>query len=278
LSERRVAILFALVAVVLLASLSAQSPERVGDHSLWVEGPIKRLVAGGAGFLDRAREGRRTVARLVRENAELRGRLRELEAAHAAAVGAALEVDLLTARPEYEQPSDTDLIPADVVYVDHRSLRRTAILRIPDGYGDEDWLRRPVTTVDGLLGRVISTEGEYLRVLLVTDHGSSVGAMVERTRRQGIARGAGAGGLALMFVPEQVDVLPGDRVVTAGIDGLFPRGIPVGAVTTVESNGELFHEIRMTPTVDLGSLSHAFVWRRDPVPQAVMDGADGVGR
>ncbi len=278
-SERRVAVLFAAAATLLLALLTAQSPERASDVAFWVEAPTKGLVAAVADVVDGMREGWRTRGRLERENAELRGRLRELEAAHAAALGAELEADLLSEPLGYARPPDTELLLADVVYVDHHSWRRSAILRLPRGNARAEWARRPVTTVDGLLGRVVATGGGYARVLLVTDLDSSVGAMIERTRRQGIVRGTeDAGVLSLEYVPVQVDVRPGDRVVTAGIDGVFPRGIPVGTVASVESVGDQFHEIRVAPRVDLGSLSHAFVWRRDPVPQAVMDGADGVGR
>lgn len=278
-SERRVTILFAVAVVVLLASLTAQSPERAADIALWVEAPAKRLVAAAADGVDRMREGRRTRARLLRDNEQLRNRLRELEADHAAALGAELEVDLLSAPLGYDRPPDAELTLTDIVYVDHRSRRRTAILRLPGGRARGDWTRRPVSTVDGLLGRVISAGGSYARVLLVTDRDSAVGAMIERNRRQGIVRGTSEPGvLSLAYVPLQVEVRPGDRVVTAGIDGVFPRGIPIGTITSVESSDDSFHEIQVTPSVDLGSLSHAFVWRRDLVPEAVMDGADAVGR
>ncbi|MDE2851294.1 MAG: rod shape-determining protein MreC [Acidobacteriota bacterium] len=278
-SERRVAILFAVAVTLLLASLTAQSPERAGDVALWVEAPAKRLVGAVVDVTNGVRERWRTRARLERENDELRSRLRELEAAHAAALGAELEVDLLSEPLGYARPANPELLLADVVSVDYHSWRRSAILRLPRGNAREEWARRPVTTVDGLLGRVVSAGGDYARVLLVTDRDSSVGAMIERTRRQGIVRGTEeAGVLSLAYVPVQVDVRPGDRVVTAGIDGVFPRGIPIGTVTSVESSGDQFHEIRVAPRVDLGSLSHAFIWRRDPVPEAVMDGADAVGR
>ena len=278
-SERRIAILFAVTAIVLLASLTAQSPERASDVAFWVEAPVKGLVAGAADVVDRVREGWRTRARLESENAELRNRLQEVETALAAARGAELEVDLLSAPLGYERPPDAELVLADIVYVDHRSLLRSAILRLPRGTGRQEWKRRPVTTVEGLLGRVISASGSHARVLMVTDRDSSVGAMIERTRRQGIVRGTKEPGvLSLEFVPLQVEVRPGDRVMTAGIDGVFPRGIPIGTVTSVESGSDAFHEIEVAPSVDLGSLSHAFVWRTDPVPEAVMDGADAVAR
>ena len=278
-SERRVAILFAVSVAALLALLTLQSPERAGDVALWVEGPIKRLVAALGAAVDRYREDRSTMAVLEQENEELRNRLREVETAYAAAAGARLEAELGSEPPRFGLPSGADLLRADIVYVDHRSWRRTAILHLPDDRGREDWVRRPVTTTDGLLGRVVSASGKYARVLLVTDQASSVSAMVERTRRQGIVRGtAEAGILSLRFLPLQVDVRPGDRVITAGIDGVFPRGVPIGTITSVESNGDLFHDIRLVPSVDLGSLGQAFVWRREPLPEVLLGGADGVRR
>ena len=278
-SERRVAVLFAGCLAVLLALLTLQAPEGAGDVALLVEGPIKRFVAAVAGAVDRYREERPTMAALERENEDLRNRLREVESAYAATVGVRLEADLASEPLRYEPSPDADLLRADIVYVDHRSWRRTAILHLPGGRDREDWARRPVTTTDGLLGRVISASAKYARVLLVTDPASSVGAMVERTRRQGIVRGAkDAGTLSLMFLPLQVDVRPGDRVITAGIDGVFPRGIPIGTITSVESDGDLFHDIGIVPSVDLGSLNHAFVWRREPLPEVFMDGGDGISR
>lgn len=277
-SERRVAVLFAVFVAGLLALLTIQAPERAGDFALWVEGPIKRFVAAAGGAVDRYREDRSKRAALERENAALRQRLRDVETAYAAAADVRLESDLTSAPWRFEPSPRADLLRTDIVYVDHRSWQRTAILHLPEGRDREDWLRRPVTTTDGLLGRVVEARGKYARVLLVTDRASSVGAMVERTRRQGIVRGtADAGTLSLMYLPLQVDVRPGDRVITAGIDGVFPRGVPIGTITSVVSDGDLFHDIQLVPSVDLGSLSHAFVWRREPLPEVLMDGADGIG-
>ena len=278
-SERRVAVLFAVSLAALLALLTLQAPQRAGDVALWLEGPIKRFVAavgggrrpvpGGPVVESRAGEGQRGAA-----DPAARGGIRLCGHRGPGAGGRPGSEPL-----RYELPAAADLQRADIVYVDHRSWRRTAILHLPDGLNREDWARRPVTTTEGLLGRVVSSTGTYARVLLVTDRASSVGAMIERTRRQGIVRGtADPGTLSLNFLPLQVDVRLGDRVITAGIDGVFPRGVPIGTITSVESNGDLFHDIRIVPSVDLGSLSHAFLWRREPLPEVMLDGADGIGR
>ena len=91
---------------------------------------------------------------------------------------------------------------------------------------------------DGLVGRVFTVAGPYAKVQLITDRAAGVGGMILRTRRQGVVRGGGRGsGLELDYVPLQADVRPGDRVLTAGIDGVYPRGIPIGTVVSVEPGG-----------------------------------------
>ena len=149
-----------------------------------------------------------------------------------------------------------------MVYVDHASWLQTLSVhaRAPGG------ARSPVTSADGLVGRVILTEGSYAKVQLVTDRASGVGAMIERTRRQGIVRGAGRDGLTLEYVPLQADVQVGDRVVTSGTDGLYPRGVPIGTVVSVEPGGELFHSVQLAPAVDFGQLDQVFLLLADSLP------------
>lgn len=279
-SERRIAVLFTTCVACLLALLTLQAPEREVVHaSLWLEGPIKRFVVVMGRAVERYRENRSTRAALEQKNEELRNRLRDLEAAYLAAVGVQPEADPNSAPLPCEPSPRTDSQRADIVHVDHHSWRRTAILYLPDGRDRGDWARRPVTTEGGLLGRVISASGSYARVLLVTDRASSVAATIKRTGRQGIVRGTtDPGVLSLMFLPLQADVLPGDEVTTAGIDGVFRRGLRVGTITSVESKGDLFHDIRIVPSVDLGSLNQALVWPSEPLPEVFMDGADGSSR
>jgi rod shape-determining protein MreC len=124
----------------------------------------------------------------------------------------------------------------------------------------------PVSSADGLVGRVILAEGSYAKVQLVTDRASGNGAMIERTRRQGIVRGAGRDGLTLEYVPLHVDVQVGDRVLSSGTDGLYPRGVPIGTVLSVTPGGELFHSIRLAPAADFGQLDQVFVLLADSLP------------
>ena len=78
-------------------------------------------------------------------------------------------------------------------------------------------------------------------------------------------------GLTLDYLPQRADVRVGDRVVTAGTDGLYPRGLPLGVVVEVSSEGELLHSIRLVPAVDFGVLDQVFVLIRDSIP-ATLEG------
>ncbi len=125
----------------------------------------------------------------------------------------------------------------------------------------------------GLVGRLVLVAPPYAKVQLITDRSASVGAMIERTRRQGVVRGTQSGALELDFVPLQSDVRVGDRVRTAGIDGIYARGIPVGTVVSVEPGSELFHRIQLRPAVDFGRLDQVFVVERETVPEEIKEAA-----
>ena len=93
--------------------------------------------------------------------------------------------------------------------------------------------------------------------------------MIERTHRQGVVKGAGRGSLELDYISLQADVRVGDEVTTAGIDGIYPRGIPVGTIAAVIPGDELFHEIRVIPKVDFGKLDQVYVLKEEQVSEAV---------
>jgi rod shape-determining protein MreC len=115
---------------------------------------------------------------------------------------------------------------------------------------------------------VVTVSGPYAKVQMITDRLAGVSAMILRNRRQGVVRGGGRGdGLELDYVPLQADVRPGDRVLTAGIDGVYPRGIPIGTVASVEAGGQqLFHRIQVVPAVDFGAVDQVYLLEYQAVP------------
>ena len=127
-----------------------------------------------------------------------------------------------------------------------------------------------VVNASGLIGRVVLTTKDMAKIQLITDANSSVGVLVERTRRQGVLRGDGAGGAALYDIASLADVQPGDKVLTAGIDGIYPKGIPVGVVIKAEKGQDLFKNITVRPLVDFGSIEEVIVLHTRKIPGDVV--------
>ncbi len=277
-NERRTAWILVFLLVAQLLLVAAQVPAAAGNRSQLEVGalsalaPLARLagsLARGVGGLKdwlRQRQDLRTENRdLKRENLELRlemMRLRDVESQLRQVAGAV----------RYAPPESAALALSDVLYIDHSSWIRTLVLYSP---GTRPEVDQPVLTSAGLVGRVILVAGPYVKVQLITDRAASVGAMVERTRRQALVQGTARGGLELTYLPSNLEVRLGDRVVTSGVDGIFPRGIDVGTVAEIGSGHGLFHEIRLSPAVDFGAIDHVYLLRYSGPPAEVRKALPG---
>jgi rod shape-determining protein MreC len=127
-----------------------------------------------------------------------------------------------------------------------------------------------VVNADGLIGRVVLTTKDMAKVQLIVDNNCAVGALVERTRRQGVLRGDGGSGGQLYDIPSLADVQAGDEILTAGIDGIFPKGIPVGTVVKADRGADLFKAITVKPAVDFGSIEGVIVLHTRKIPHDVV--------
>lgn len=273
-SERRKAWILVVALLGQLVLLTAQIPDAGGQRS-YFEGIVLRVVAPPARWVHHFVAGVRDLwhgvesrRELEAENLRLQEEVDRLRQEQVRLSRLDLEVKRLSQALDYVAAQEAEIRVADVVYIDHVSWLRTLIV---DAEGPGVGLNQPVTDVRGLVGRTILRAGRYARVQLITDRASSVGAMIERTRRQGIIRGSGDGTLALDYVSLQADVQPGDRVVTAGIDGVYPRGIPIGTVVFVDSEAELFHRIQVHPVVDFGLLDQVYIRLREPLFEEIQE-------
>ncbi len=110
----------------------------------------------------------------------------------------------------------------------------------------------PVIAPDGLVGRVVAVRARAAVIQLLNDPSSAVGVLVQRTRTQGVVEGEPGGGLRFKFLArEGGGVKAGDVIVTSGLGGLFPKGLPVGWVSRVDDRAfGLFHYAGLAPAVD----------------------------
>lgn len=101
--------------------------------------------------------------------------------------------------------------------------------------GSRDGVGRGMAVVapEGVVGRVVEVSHTVSRVALLTDHNSGIDAIVERTRDRGVVQGGSDGDCYMNYLNRDADVKVGDRVLTSGLDGVFPKGMAIGEVVEV---------------------------------------------
>src|SRR5438128_3557688 len=111
----------------------------------------------------------------------------------------------------------------------------------------------------GVVGRIVVPTARAARVQLLIDRNAAAGAMIERSRAQGVVVGGGDERLLMEYVSEVADVATGDVVVTSGIDGIFPKGFVIGRVDSVEKASGTYKRIVVRPAVDFRSIEEVLV-------------------
>jgi len=185
-----------------------------------------------------------------RENDALKLQLAQLQ-------GKAAEADRLAALLNFRQSqANVPMIGARVI----GTGAGTASLTIQLDRGERDGIRKNmgVITPDGVVGKVVEAYPNASQVLLLTDKESGVGAMLADSRVQGPVGGQGEPLLVMKYVPNDDTVNLGDRVITSGMDRIFPRDLPVGTVAEIKS-GNQFKQIRVKPAANLERLEEVLV-------------------
>jgi rod shape-determining protein MreC len=129
-----------------------------------------------------------------------------------------------------------------------------------------------VMTSDGIVGKVLVVYPSVSQVLLISDQSSGVGAILEKTRLQGVLRGTANGEVVLERVMSDEQVPVGETVLTSGGDQIFPKGLPVGTVGTVGSGKDLFLNIKIKPAANLSKLEEVLVLVEKQEKQATAEG------
>ena len=128
-----------------------------------------------------------------------------------------------------------------------------------------------VITADGIVGKVLLAGPNEARVLMISDQTSGVGAILEKSRLQGVLRGTPNGEIVLERVMSDEQVQPGETVLTSGGDQIFPKGLRVGTVTNVSNGKDLFLNIQIKSAANLARLEEVLVLTEKQERQAVAE-------
>lgn len=148
-------------------------------------------------------------------------------------------------------------VPAQVISADALNWFRTITINKGTDSGVQE--NMPVVAASGVVGRTIKCAAKSSRVLLITDASSAVAALVQRNRIRTVARGTGAN-LSCEYASRLEKANIGDHIITSGNGGVFPKGLPLGTITAVQTpEYGLFQTITAKPAVDFSRLEEVLV-------------------
>lgn len=213
------------------------------------------LVAGGRNFWF----GYIALRQVHLENEALKHELQTLQVRLQHEHAQAQRTDSLRQLLELRERANLDTTAADVIAAAGSPEFRT--VTIDKGTNDGLATDMAVISPAGVIGRVILPSRRASKVQLLIDRNAAAGALIERTRVQGVVEGFGDGSLRLEYVPGSSEVKPGDLVVTSGIDGIYPKGFVIGTVEQVGPGSGGYRQITIRPAVDFTRLEEVLVVR-----------------
>lgn len=160
-------------------------------------------------------------------------------------------------------------VPAQVIGSSGSDLSRS--IYIDKGSNEGLAADMAVITAGGIVGKVLRVYPSTSLVLMINDQTSGVGAMLEKTRLQGVLKGTPDGAVILERVMSDEQVSPGDTVISSGGDQIFPKGLPVGTVAKVGAGHENFLKIEVKPAADLSRLEEVLVVTEKQEQKAVVE-------
>lgn len=146
--------------------------------------------------------------------------------------------------------------------------------------GTQDGLRSDMAVIApaGIVGRIIQPSSRASKVQLLIDRNAAAGALIERTRAQGVVVGSGTEQLRMEYVPGSAEVKTGDVVITSGIDGIYPKGFIIGQIQSIRRGAGEYSDIVIKPAVDFTSLEAVLVVLTPPAATVDTTGTAGKAR
>ncbi|HEY5627115.1 MAG TPA: rod shape-determining protein MreC [Nitrospira sp.] len=192
------------------------------------------------------------------ENRQLRRDIEWLRGQNSQLREEAAATERLASLLQFKQQALPTMVAAQVIGRDATNRYRSVILN----KGDNDGIQPDmgVITPAGVVGRVVKTTSVTSVVLLVTDPNNAIAGLIQRTRDEGIVEGTPQGRVRLKYIPLLSGVQDGDRVVTSGLVGGFPRGLAIGTITGIEKeDGALFQSAELALEVDVDRVEEVLV-------------------
>lgn len=203
------------------------------------------------------------------ENTALKQELQTLQIRLQQERAEAQRTDNLRQLLELRERANLDTVAAEVIAGAANPDFKT--VTIDKGSSEDLATDMAVISPAGVVGRLILPSRRASQVQLLIDRNAAAGALIERTRVQGVVMGGGDGTLKMQYVPGTADVKTGDLVVTSGIDGIYPKGFVIGTVERADRGVGAYHEIVVRPAVDFTRLEEVLIVKTPPPSREVLE-------
>ena len=278
--QRIIIITLVVICVLLVTVYSRESKDglfhRLQRFSIDVISPLQKgmskvlsPVKDSIGFLVDLGKARGERDRLREEVRELEDQVHELEETQR-------ENEQLHSMIQVKESNpDLEFLVVDVIGANPDVWEQT--IQIGAGYSDGLQEFMAILSEDGsLVGRIVLCTSEASVVQLITDEKSSVGAMLQQNAEMGIVKGEGRGEVRLELLNQDAEVKTGDTVITSGMGGTCPAGIPIGTITEIsERRADLSVGIVIQPRARLTRLEKVMVVLSPPPKTSPVEAAGG---
>lgn len=229
---------------------------------LWAEGlvsPPERLIHGSKIGTVKLWQDYLDLRHVREENQDLQKTIDRLRLEQASLLEDARQGQRLQGLLDFQQKYVYKTLAAQAIGTSGSDQSRVLFLDKGKDHGLEPDMA--VITGDGIVGKVREVFPHTAQVLLINDQTSGAGVILETTRTRGILRGNAAGQVLIVGILADQRIQPGEKVLTAGGDQIFPRGLPVGVVEKVvrDPDRDAFIDIIVKPAAHLDRLDEVVV-------------------
>jgi rod shape-determining protein MreC len=260
--RQRVGWLFMTVTVAHLILISANVSSKRGvplleEFIFGAVAEVQRVATGGIGEARGFWQNYVNLRQISRDNEALKQRVSQLEVSlqreRALAGQTRVLQQMLDLKTETPFSTTPALVIASAASPDFRTMT------LDKGSGQGLAADMAVIAPAGIVGRVILPTPRASKVQLIIDRNAAAAGLVERSRVQGVVVGTGGDRMRLEYVAGTSDLKVGDRVVTSGMDGIYPKGFVIGQIESIERSAGEFSSVLVRPAVNLSALETVLV-------------------
>ncbi len=256
---KKIGILFFFIAISFsLLTLNSERQDSIKTKVIYILSPFQHSISRVDRNLANLPKKEFNIEKLREENRKLAEELSNLEIEKNVYKELALENQRLRELLNFQKQLTLNFISAQVIGRDATNWNK--VIFINKGSSDGIQKHFPVITPQGLVGQIIETTPHQSKVMTILDANNRIAALVENNRVQGIIRGTNDSWCQFDYISLRDEVKENDAVLSSGQGGVFPKGLLIGKIISVEKEEtDLFQKINVTPAVNFSHLEEVIV-------------------